>query len=149
LLPEVTALAGISKKKNLQRGESDGAVYRSPRGFKQKKKSRSPSPGKFQPPSLFTKRTWGNKYCGYCIKDEKELPKHHHHHDRSTSSTNKPHDNSLSRHLKTKFTPGRIRRSHKIPQKQKHPEEKTRGPTKNRPRNPETDDEEVTMFPPD
>lgn len=116
----MTALAGKHKPRNQQnnllRGNSDGKQMRSPRAMKQKKKSKSPSPPSnpknYNAPHLFTKRTFGNKYCGYCIKDE--LEHHRPHNDSKISDGRSNPERSLERHLKTKFTPGRIRASQKI-----------------------------------
>ena len=124
---------------------------RSPRALKQKKKSKSPSPPtnlRHNAPHLFTKRTFGNKYCGYCIKDELEHPhKNRTHNDSKMSDGRSNPDRSLERHLKTKFTPGRIRASQKIDKKPKpQTEQPTRKPSKD-PKN--KNDGVVSIFPPE
>lgn len=129
LMPEVTALAGNASVNQTQ----SEVAYRQSRPKKAhmqvrpKKKSKSPSPPQhFNTPKLFTKRTFGNRYCGYCVHDEE--PHHHHKSPPSDKKVNtsmsrakqprrlKP---NLARNGETddrfdKFTPGRIRASHKF-----------------------------------
>lgn len=72
LLPEVNALAGRHVSRKLFKEKSDlsqgkGGYKDSYRGS-QRSFGSSGSP---KAPTLHTKRTFGNIYCGYCIKDEK------------------------------------------------------------------------------